>query len=188
MSRRPRDFYETDPRLTEALLNRVAISGRVFEPCAGDLAIARLFPDCLTNDIDLMRPTVLHFDATIPAAWPGNRFEWVVTNPPFGAAAAILPIAYEWAKGGVAMLLRLSFLEPANGRGAWLQKHSEYLSDLIIFNPRPSFTGNGSTDSVTAAWMVWRKAVAGGTRVHFVTGWRDAAIRQGEAAQQGVLL
>jgi hypothetical protein len=52
------------------------------------------------------------------------------------------------------MLLRLSYLEPTEDRGAWLNSHPP--TDLIVL-PRISFTGNGKTDSVTCAWIVWRK-------------------------------
>jgi hypothetical protein len=52
----------------------------------------------------------------------------------------------------VAMLLRLSFLEPTRERGPWLAKNPP---DLVIVLPRISFTGDGKTDSVTCAWMIW---------------------------------
>ena len=39
-------------------------------------------------------------------------------------------------------------------RGAWLNEHPP--TTLIVL-PRISFTGNGKTDSVTCAWMVWEK-------------------------------
>jgi hypothetical protein len=84
----------------------------------------------------------------------------------------ILENAYRAAHVGVAFLLRLSFLEPTNGRAAWLQAHEAELSHLLIFgSPRPSFTDDGRTDSATVAWMVWRRGWTGRTQVRFVTGW-----------------
>jgi hypothetical protein len=80
--------------------------------------------------------------------------DWIVTNPPFNVAAQIVPNAFNHAVKGIAMLLRLSYLEPVEDRGAWLNSHPP--SDLIVL-PRISFTGDGKTDSVTCAWMVWRK-------------------------------
>ena len=38
-----------------------------------------------------------------------------------------------------------------------VEGHADHMTRQMILNPRPSFTGDGSTDSVTAAWFVWRK-------------------------------
>ena len=38
-----------------------------------------------------------------------------------------------------------------------VEAHADHMTRQMILNPRPSFTGDGSTDSVTAAWFVWRK-------------------------------
>ena len=55
---------------------------------------------------------------------------------------------------GVAFLLRLSFVEPTNERGDWLEKNPP---TGRITLPRYSFTGDGRSDSVTAEWMIWHK-------------------------------
>jgi hypothetical protein len=168
------EFYETPLGVVRALLDNSPVGQRsVFEPCAGDLAIARLLPDCLTNDIDKRRPTSLHLDATKPETWAGiPRRDWVVTNPPFSKAELILPLAFEWAEVGVAFLLRLTFLEPCNGRAAWLREHEFNFAKMLIFNPRPSFTKNRKTDSVTAAWMIWTKEEQPGTWIKYITDWK----------------
>ena len=179
MTRRPLDAYPTPARLTDALLQDVPIAGHVLEPCAGAGLMAdalQAAPDvCVVyrNDISLVYDTLWTNDATDPSAviW-GLPLSWVVTNPPYNEAAAILANAYRSATIGVAFLLRLSFLEPTNGRRGWLQAHQKELSDLLIFgSPRPSFTDNGRTDSTTVAWMVWRHGWNQGTAVRFVTGW-----------------
>jgi hypothetical protein len=186
MMRRENDFYPTPARLTEHLLKHVPISGRVLEPCAGDGAIVNILAaepnttHVATNDIDEQYDWYYCQDATDPSAsiwnygdWYG--LDWVVTNPPFNAAFPILENAFNVARAGVAFLLRLSFLEPTNGRGPWLEAHQDCLSDLLIFgSPRPSFTGTG-TDSVTVAWMVWRKEKVEGARIKFITNWKSAA-------------
>jgi hypothetical protein len=48
----------------------------------------------------------------------------------------------------------MSYLEPVENRGVWLNEHPP--TTLIVL-PRISFTGDGKTDNVTCAWMVWRK-------------------------------
>jgi len=176
------DFYPTDAAITKQLLKRVAIAGTVIEPCAGDGAMATVLDQhhgidvVYTNDIDITRDCHCHADVTKPLIWEGwkaNQADWVVTNPPYGQNTEILPLAYEHAKIGVAFLLRLSYLEPTQRRGEWLQSHSSKLTNLIILGqPRPSFTGNNKTDSCTVAWMVWRKDARTDTIVDFVTDWK----------------
>ena len=183
MTRRVLDAYPTPARLTQALLYYVPIAGRVLEPCAGEGQMAEALELCdrsrvrvvYRNDIDPAYNCQHSEDATdFRAAIWQVPCDWVVTNPPYGRAEAILANAYRCARTGVAFLLRLSFLEPTNGRRVWLQEHQEQLSHLLVFgSPRPSFTDDGRTDSATVAWMVWQRGWSGGTLVRFITGWRD---------------
>jgi hypothetical protein len=130
----------------------------------------------VTNDINPEYHTDFISDAGDPCSpiWHGLRapYDWVVTNPPFTDVHRILPLAWEHCQIGVAFLLRLSYLEPARDRAVWLEAHKSFMSHLIIFNPRPSFTGDGNTDSVTAAWMVWRRAHRGGLQIEFAAEWK----------------
>lgn len=158
------DFYPTAKKLVDALKETVEIDGSVLECCAGDLAISQHFPGCVTNDP--YQPDIEHayrLDASDPFSWslfPST--DWVVTNPPFKIAPKILPQAMLHARIGVAFLLRLSYMEPCTSgrsdRGDWLIEHSDNMTNLITFCPRPRFRAdtNGS-DNVTVAWFVWRK-------------------------------
>lgn len=162
--RRENDFYPTPEFATRELLKRVKIGGNVLECCCGDGAISRVLPEgelpstIFRNDIDVTLPADFHEDVSFEEAWHqiGKKtgFDWIVTNPPFNRANDIVPLAFEFAEVGIAMLLRLSFLEPTEDRGAWLNK---YPPTKLIVLPRISFTGDGKTDSVTCAWMVWKK-------------------------------
>lgn len=95
-------------------------------------------------------------DVSKPEVWSTfpRGAHWVVSNPPFNQAPLIVPLAWAYAEIGIAMLLRLSFLEPVKNRGLWLNQCPP--TELIVL-PRISFTGDGKTDSVTCAWMIWRK-------------------------------
>jgi len=163
MVRRAFDFYPTPQWATEELLNRLPVQGRVLEPCCGDGAIASALQgrdgcELVTNDVDPRWPADWHQDARDEGFWQAvGECDWVVTNPPFSVASDILPLAYRHAKA-VAMLLRLSYLEPCEGRAGWLAAHPP---DQLLVLPRISFTGNGKTDSVTCAWMVWAPVVWG---------------------------
>jgi 16S rRNA A1518/A1519 N6-dimethyltransferase RsmA/KsgA/DIM1 with predicted DNA glycosylase/AP lyase activity len=169
--RRKHDQYFTPESAVAELLKRVPISPhhRVLEPCAGsgNIAVPLICHGCdvATNDIDPAMPADTHEDAADVQWWQlglydprsgdvPRVFDWAVSNPPFSRAHQIVPLAYEHARLGVAMLLRLSFLEPVANRAEFL--HTFPPTHLVVL-PRISFTGNGKTDSVTCAWMVWIK-------------------------------
>jgi len=65
-----------------------------------------------------------------------------------------VPIAHAFMleDGGLAFLLRLSWLEPTAARQDFL---NQYPPKRLIVLPRHDFRGSGQTDSVTSAWMVW---------------------------------
>lgn len=163
--RRSEDFYATPAYQTRALLRRIRLDGcALVEPCVGDGAIVRELPEMVlpvtTNDIVQRGDFAPDFlqDARKPSSW--DLFEAavpigvVLTNPPFEPAFEIVQLAYERAAVAVIMLLRLSWLEPTEERGPWLAKHPP--TRLIVL-PRHDYRGNGKTDSVTSAWMVWSK-------------------------------
>ena len=170
MTRRALDAYFTPAWQTRALLANQWVSGVVLEPCAGDDAIARVIRDELrpaggvvTNDVD----PLMNADAAISADSPLlsqtlGEVDWIVTNPPYTMPLCrdIVQRSIRHARVGVAMLLRLSFLEPTakvNPRGQWLATNPP---SRILVLPRYSYTQNGKSDSCTTAWMIWLKREA----------------------------
>jgi len=180
--RRAFDFYETPAWMTRALLRRYPFPGNrywtIVEPCAGDGAILRELPQAghkiIDNDFDLSHVgRQFHLDATKRATWEAftrvrngyQSLEVVVTNPPFNVSLPIVELAYEYATIGVAMLLRLSWLEPTEEehatrklypRGPFLEAHPP---TRIIVLPRWGFRKQvkTGTDMVCCAWFLWAK-------------------------------
>lgn len=185
-ARRELDRYDTPDWATEALLATFpCINGdSLLDPCCGNGTMARLvgrrFRVVRTNDIDLNVYADTHLDAADPALYADRPF-WVVTNPPFNAAGDICFRALEGLLGspqapvgtrrGVAMLLRITFLEPCasspvaprNGR-LWLQRFPP-TGQLVL--PRIDFRGDGGSDSATACWFIWTRD--GGDGIHVLT-------------------
>lgn len=135
----------------------------MFECCVGDGAIydeLTGWDTLISNDLDPNLSADYHEDITQPWAFGFDKCDWVVSNPPFSVAPTAVKAAYNYSRIGIAMLLRLSFLEPceskvvASRRGKWLAAHPP--TKLIVL-PRISFTGDGKTDNVTCAWFVWDK-------------------------------
>jgi hypothetical protein len=153
---------------------------RVFEPCVGQGDIARHLRESIlvTNDIDPNCQADTHRDARLAEAWPSNglRLDWVVSNPPFSDALPILEQAIRHSRN-VAMLVRLSFLEPTRSRAAFWLAHQP--TDLIIL-PRYSFrlndSGRRQTDSVTCCWLVFLRGCPADS-IHF-SRWREQRPRR----------
>lgn len=158
MPRTPLDAYMTPPHYVAALLSEVNLFGRVYEPCVGDGAISepmRRLPSVrkvLTNDLDRKRRADGHGDARGLAY---DRVDWMVTNPPFSDELAIVENALDQVPN-VAVLARLSFLEPTEGRAHTLESNPP---QQVIVLPRYSFRlndqGKKQTDNVTCCWLVW---------------------------------
>lgn len=153
MKRRKNDAYYSAQWMVMRLLDVIHVSGRILEPCVGDGAISEPLRasglSVSTNDIDDCVPTDTHGDYLLSSL---GKFDWIITNPPFSQAFQMLVKAFGETDRGVAFQLRLSFLEPTKERVEWL--HVNPPSHLIVL-PRYSFTGDGKSDSVTTAWMVW---------------------------------
>ena len=159
MTRRKNDSYMSADWMTHFLLERtpVQITGTALEPCCGDGAISNALKhygfDVTTCDINpACSPDICADYLEADFSFPGQ--DWIITNPPFSLAYPMLLKALSEVTVGVAFLLRLSFVEPTEERGDWLEANPP---TGRITLPRYSFTGNGKTDSVTAEWMVWFK-------------------------------
>jgi hypothetical protein len=178
----PLDFYETPGWQTWALMNHVHITGRCYEPCVGGGAIPLAMASrgdgvhryWITNDIDTRWRADSHHDAREEAAWHAASPDWVVSNFPFNVATDIVKRAHAAAHVGVAVLLRLSWLEPTADRRDFL---AEFPPDLLIVLPRTRYNPNSkSVDSVTTAWMVW------------YTNWETNPEESGKRAARGVIV
>src|SRR5574341_517790 len=186
--RRVLDYYPTPRWMVDHLLDRLyppvpanraggppayLLPGhRVLEPCVGAGNITNALRDRIprvdvrTNDLDPKWPADWHFDATKPQGiWLRDRYDWIITNPPFSAATEIVPKAVEVARVGVAMLLRITWLEPCEDRAQWLAKNPPKWQ-LVM--ERTSFRANGSTDSATSCWFVWSELLE--PRIEVIVG------------------
>lgn len=157
--RKPKDAYMSAGGFMRPLLPLLGQRAHIIECCAGDgdlvgplrAAGHRVF----TVDVDPARAVDAHADMATAEGWARMPpAEWVVSNLPFKEAIEILPRAVAHASIGVAVILRLTFLEPTTDRAKWLAEHP--LTKQIVL-PRYSFTGDGSTDSVTCAIMIWER-------------------------------
>ena len=163
--RDPKDDYPTPPWQSRLLLDYITPQGLIFEPCAGAGAMTGVLeerlPDEMVREGDLYANRNLdftEFDATDWDCWHEARrlwdeIDWVITNPPFKHAFEILALAHQFARCGVALILRSTFCEPTRAREDWLNR---YPPDLRVVMPRWQYKPP-SKDFTTTEWFVWHK-------------------------------
>ena len=164
--RKENDNYPSEPALVSELLARVPeIKGTVLEPTAGAGKLAEPMRQAglrvTTNDIDLYATCDWYLDVTKVESWfKMGKHDWVITNPPYTSFVleSLMENGLATARRGMALLLRLTANEPIikkGLRGEILMAYADHMRYLITFSaPRPSFTSDGKTDSVTTAWFV----------------------------------
>lgn len=90
-----------------------------------------------------------------------GRHDLVVMNPPYSLALRFVVAAIEVVRprgGAVFALLRLGFLASAKRRDWWQANPA----DVYVLSRRPSFTGDGRSDSADYAWFSWRTGATSG--------------------------
>lgn len=160
--RNERDAYYTPKELTLALLERIDWrEHQALEPFAGENHIADVLREkgysITTGDIfkeaPVDHPGTDFFSRKADRAYQNHSA--IITNPPYSIAPQCARRALMFSPR-VAMLLRLSFLEPCQGTdSSYRIDLLEKLSRVIVL-PRVSFIRGGKgTDSTTCAWFVW---------------------------------
>ena len=146
-------------------LNVSCATGDVLDPCGCDsdavaVSIGAL-PQCTVrcNDIDSELCAVTHADATSSQYWDTIKHpDWIVGSPPYHYAAEIARQAIKTAKVGIALKLRLTFLEPCASRADIMLDSPPtqliVLPRVTAYNKRK---GVSSHDWVTEAWFIWLK-------------------------------
>ncbi len=112
--------------------------------------------------------------------WPGhNPTQWIITNPPFKLGADFAVKAIEKADVGVAMLVRLGFLESI---GRYERLFSHHRPEVLVFVERvPMFRGrldNRGSTATAYCWLIWHGPRPGG--MHWIPPCRKALERPGD--------
>lgn len=85
-----------------------------------------------------------------------DKYDVVMTNPPFNISQDIIKKALNEVKWGgyVIMLLRLNYFGGKVRQDLWKNHMPKY---CFVHNRRMSFLSNGKTDSIEYCHMVWQK-------------------------------
>lgn len=165
-SRAENDFYATDPRAIELLLNVENFSDKVWECACGEGHLSKVLEskgyDVISTDlIDRGFGTggvdFLSFSET----FDGD----IITNPPYKYAIEFVEKAISSITNGhkVAMLLRLSFLEGISRRKLF-DRHppkTVYVASKRILCAKNGDFENSDGSAIAYAWFVWEKGFVG---------------------------
>ena len=165
------DFYATEPKAVEMLLEKEKFNSNILEPACGMGHIANVLLqhkyDVTSFDIvDRGYGNVANFfDIDV---WNGD----IVTNPPYKEALKFVQHAINIVQNGakVAMFLRLLFLE-SRVRGKFFQKCPPkivYVSSKRLTCAKNGDFENYNTYAVAFAWFVWEKGYTGKTVVDWI--------------------
>lgn len=171
--RQSEDFYATEPKAVEELLERETFSDTILEPCVGQGHIARVligggykcigydiidrgFPDTEIKDFLTLKEN--HND--------------IITNPPYKYCKEFVEHALSISPEGtkIAMFLKLTFLE-SQSRKELFEKQP--FKTLYVFSARRSCAKNGDfekypSSAVAYGWYVWVKGFKGNPEIKWI--------------------
>lgn len=197
------DYFPTPPWATRALCERLAHrlerplkSYSVWEPACGAGYMARplgeYFGEVFATDL-------IDHSATWPAQdgvldflldWPGDMpgADFIVTNPPFNVATDFISLALKRARIGVAMFVKIQFLEGVTRHRRLFSRDWPWL--ILQFAERvPLCAGRVDPDAATNqayTWIIWltpefREALTGTRRAPPTLEWLEPCRKRLEA-------
>lgn len=173
--RQSHDYYATEPKATELLLEEETFAPVVWECACGEGHMAKVLEEkgyqVISTDliyrgygneesVDFLHEPVAEFDGDI------------ITNPPYKYALQFVDKALERVKPGrkVAMFLKLQFLE-GKSRKQFFLKHPP--KTVYVSSSRLICAMNGEfekypSSAVAYAWFVWEKGYKGNPEIKWI--------------------
>lgn len=156
----PNDYYATDPKALELLLEQERFSNNIWEPACGEGHLSKVLEgkgfnvystDLIDRGYGIGGKDFLNENGI----FNGD----IITNPPYKHAKAFVEKALESVPPGnkVAMFLKLTFLEGQGRRSLFRERPPQtvYVSSARLqCGKNGVFTGQSA---VAYAWFVWRR-------------------------------
>lgn len=164
--REPNDFYATDPKAIELLLNEETFSKNVWECACGEGHLSKV----LTNrGYNVLSTDIIDYGYGIGGmdflSMYGEYDGDIITNPPYKYAIKFVEHALSLVTEGhkVAMFLRLSFLE---GKSRRLLFNKYPPKTVYVASGRITCAKNGDFENpyggaLAHAWFIWEKGFTG---------------------------
>ena len=165
------DYYATDPKAAELLLELENFSDNIWECASGEGHLANVFKSAGYNVkcsdlVDRTGNTEIIDFLKFKGTFDGD----VITNPPYKYAKEFVEKAIESVTDGhkVAMFLKLQFLE-GKGRREFFDKYPPKM--VYVSSSRIMCAKNGDFDGIKESggsavdycWYIWEKGYSGDT-------------------------
>lgn len=164
----PNDYYATEPRATELLLELERFYPCIWEPACGEGHMSKVLEahgyDVYSTDL-INRGYGQGGTDFLKIQGPINRD--IITNPPYKYAKEFVEHALEVVTPGhkVAMFLKLTFLEGQSRRNLFRNTPPQ---TVYVSSARLQCGKNGvfeGTSMAAYAWFVWKKGHYGPTNI-----------------------
>lgn len=172
------DYYATEPRAVELLLQNETFNHYIWECACGAGHISKVLSDAgydvkSSDIVDRGYPEteIINFLQSDASLTEGEFVGDIITNPPYKYAREFVEKAIEISKDStkIAMFLKLTFLE-GKARRKLFDKHPP--KTVYVFSSRVCCGKNGhfnpSENAVAYAWFVWEKGYTGDTVVKWI--------------------
>ena len=170
--REQHDFYATEPKAVELLLDEERFQKDILEPCSGLNHITDVLRNkgyrVTTSDLidrGIGAEVKDFFEYT---SWSGD----IVTNPPYSQAVDFVEHSLKITKQGskVAMFLKIQFLEGKKRKKFFKQYPPKY---IYVASSRLRCAKNGEFDkygssAVCYAWFVWENGYQGEPKIRWI--------------------
>lgn len=170
--REQHDFYATEPKAVELLLDEEKFQSNILEPCCGMNHIT----DVLQNRGYQVHTSDL-IDRGVGAeikdffdyeSWSGD----IITNPPYSKALEFVQHSLDITQQGskIAMFLKIQFLEGKKRKEFFKKYPPKY---IYVASGRLRCAKNGEFESYTSfpvcyAWFVWERGFQGEPSVRWI--------------------
>ena len=167
--RESEDYYATDPKAVEMLLELETFNKKILEPSAGQGHISEVFikKGYEVKSFDLINrgygevQDFLKYNEN----WEGD----IVTNPPYSLAQEFVEHSLSLVPKGnkVAMFLKLQFLEGKSRKKMFSKNPPKivYVSSSRLLCAKNGVWGKGkgfiSSSAVAFCWFIWEKGYVG---------------------------
>lgn len=165
------DFYATNPKAVDMLLEKEKFYGRCLEPCVGQGHIAdviKVKSDCAdVIGLDLVDRGYENTIVNDFLKWSTDkRFDSIITNPPYSIAAEFAEKGLSLLNDGgkMAMFLKLQFLEGAKRKEFFEKYPPKYIyvfrnrmATWKLGSPINPNTGKKWCEVICFAWFIWEK-------------------------------
>ena len=170
------DYYATDPKAVELLLENETFNHSIWECACGEGHIAKVLESngyhVISTDLIDRGYGTGGIDFLAQTENRGGNCSDIVTNPPYKLALEFAQHALEIVEEGnkVAMFLKLTFLEGQKRKQFFLKNPPKR---IYVFSKRITCAMNGEfenypSSAIAYAWYIWEKGYKGKPTIDWI--------------------